>query len=67
MSSRLDRNLSLSKLRYLLRTLGIRSVKSDLEYALDDVRGIHEMHGMPDQIIMSSSTYASFHKAFSKD
>jgi hypothetical protein len=37
MSSKLDKNLSLSKLRHLLRGLGLRSVKSELAYALGGI------------------------------
>lgn len=66
MSKKLDKNLSLSRLRNLLRRLGIRSVASELEYALLDMTGgtMTTSFGKPDQILMNPNTLAAFKRAF---
>jgi hypothetical protein len=57
------------KLRNLLRELGLRSVKSELEYSVFDLMSTinRDMFGKPDQIFVSPQTFAGLKKILSKD
>lgn len=60
---------SLRKLRHLLRQLGIRSIKSELEYSMVDLMKTmaRDTYGRPDQIIVSPQTFQSMSDLLSKD
>lgn len=60
---------SLRKLRNLLRELGLKSVRSEMEYSLRDLYTTMnaDMGGKADQIVVDYKTFASLNEILSKD
>jgi hypothetical protein len=68
-NEKMNNEMVRSKLRNLLRELGLRSVKSELEYSLFDLMSSMnaDMFGKPDQIFVSPQTFKSMSQLLSKD
>ena len=64
-----SKNVALGKLRRLLRKLGLRSIKSDLEYSMRLIMSSIEedTFGRADQVYISPSAYRGLSKVLSTE
>ena len=68
MNEKLNNDVAQRKLRNLLRELGLRSVRSELEYSLENMTSVmQDSFGKPDQIFISPQTFKAMSALLSKD